>query len=73
MRSNLYTLAAAQLIFGALLRMTIAITTEVEVPMNNISYVGYIPVNAAKDLWVSAVATLMAGSLTIMTIVTLLL
>lgn len=70
---NLYTLAAAQLIFGALLRMTMSVTTEIEVPTNNISYVGYIPVNAAKRLWMSAVATLTAGSLTIMTIVTVLL
>jgi hypothetical protein len=69
---NLYTLAAVQLIFGALLRMTMSVTTEIEVPTNSISYVGYIPVNAAKHLWMSAVATLTAGSLTIMTIVTLL-
>ncbi|OAX44759.1 hypothetical protein K503DRAFT_861051 [Rhizopogon vinicolor AM-OR11-026] len=52
---------------------TVTMTTEVELPTGSINYVGYIPVNAAKHLWMSAVATLMAGGLTILTVVVLLL
>lgn len=65
-----HNLHSCRPLIGALCRMTMSKTPEVEPAMGSIEFVGFIPINAAKRM--TAVATLMAGCLTMLTVMTLL-